>query len=77
MFIDVFFILQYGTTALVWACRKGTVDIVDSLLKAGANVDTAGMVILFCIFVVLRYCMCSLIKYLTNQLSDNKSQCSL
>jgi ankyrin repeat protein len=47
------FLLQYGTTALVWACRKGTVDIVDSLLKAGANVDTAGMVILFCIFVVL------------------------
>jgi ankyrin repeat protein len=47
------FLLQYGTTALVWACRKGTVDIVDSLLKAGANVDTAGMVIFFCIFLVL------------------------
>lgn len=35
---------QYGTTALVWASRKGNVEIVDILLKAGANVDTAGMV---------------------------------
>jgi ankyrin repeat protein len=48
MFILVFFYLQYGTTALVWACRKGNVDIVESLLKAGANVDTAGMVT-FCV----------------------------
>lgn len=47
------FLLQYGTTALVWACRKGSVDIVDSLLKAGANVDTAGMVIFVCICVVI------------------------
>jgi ankyrin repeat-rich membrane spanning protein len=47
------FCLQYGTTALVWACRKGSVDIVDSLLKAGANVDTAGMVIFVCIFVII------------------------
>lgn len=36
-------ILQYGTTALVWTCRKGNVEIVEMLLKAGANVDTAGM----------------------------------
>jgi len=36
--------LQYGTSALVWACRKGDVELVDSLLRAGANVDTAGMV---------------------------------
>lgn len=34
---------KYGTTALVWACRKGSAEIVDMLLKAGANVDTAGM----------------------------------
>lgn len=34
---------KYGTTALVWACRKGNAEIVDILLKAGANVDTAGM----------------------------------
>lgn len=27
----------------MWACRKGYADIVDILLKAGANVDTAGM----------------------------------
>lgn len=54
MFILVF-CLQYGTTALVWACRKGNVDIVDSLLKAGANVDTAGMVGFLCKFVVLCY----------------------
>jgi len=47
------FFLQYGTTALLWACRKGSVDIVESLLKAGANVDTAGMVIFVCIFAVI------------------------
>jgi len=35
---------QYGTTALIWASRKGNIEIVDNLLKAGANVDTAGMV---------------------------------
>ncbi len=34
---------KYGTTALVWACRKGNVDIVEILLNAGANVDTAGI----------------------------------
>lgn len=34
---------KYGTTALVWACRKGNAEIVEILLKAGANVDTAGM----------------------------------
>lgn len=28
----------------MWASRKGNVEIVDTLLKAGANVDTAGMV---------------------------------
>lgn len=28
----------------MWASRKGHVEIVDTLLKAGANVDTAGMV---------------------------------
>jgi hypothetical protein len=50
-----FFFLQYGTTALVWACRKGNADIVDSLLKAGANVDTAGMVPFLCKFIVLCY----------------------
>lgn len=44
---------QYGTTALVWACRKGNPEIVDCLLRAGANVDTAGMVIM--LLVVLYY----------------------
>jgi ankyrin repeat-rich membrane spanning protein len=34
---------KYGTSALVWASRKGHTEIVDMLLKAGANVDTAGM----------------------------------
>lgn len=28
----------------MWACRKGDVELVDTLLRAGANVDTAGMV---------------------------------
>lgn len=35
---------QYGTTALIWASRKGNVEIVDMLLQAAANVDTAGIV---------------------------------
>ncbi|CAH1776765.1 unnamed protein product [Owenia fusiformis] len=35
--------LQYGTTPLIWACRKGHVDIVQALLEEGASVDTAGM----------------------------------
>lgn len=43
-FLSSPFYFQYGTTALVWASRKGNVEIVDALLKAGANVDTAGMV---------------------------------
>ena len=33
----------YGTTALVGASRKGHAEIAAMLLKAGANVDTAGM----------------------------------
>lgn len=51
---DSFSHFQYGTTALVWASRKGNAEIVDTLLKAGATVDTAGMVIdiLFLIFLV-------------------------
>ena len=38
------FILQYGTSALVWATRKGHKDVVEKLLEKGANVDTAGTV---------------------------------
>ena len=30
--------MQYGWTALMWACRKGHVDVVDYLLDRGANV---------------------------------------
>lgn len=48
-FFVVFLFLQYGTTALVWAARKGNKEIVDALLKYGANVDTAGMVY-FCLY---------------------------
>ncbi len=36
--------LQYGTTPLVWACRKGHRDIVEMLLNEHATVDNAGMV---------------------------------
>lgn len=35
---------KYGTTPLTWACRKGNLDIVEMLLKAGAHVDASGMV---------------------------------
>ena len=37
-------IVQYGTTPLIWACRKGYLDIVESLLAEGANADASGMV---------------------------------
>jgi len=36
--------VQYGTTPLIWACRKGHTDIVEMLLCAGAVADKAGMV---------------------------------
>ena len=35
---------QYGTTPLIWACRKGYIEIVDALLAEGANADASGMV---------------------------------
>ena len=35
---------QYGTTALIWACRKGHLEIVETLLGEGATVDASGMV---------------------------------
>ena len=35
---------QYGTTPLVWACRRGHKEIVDMLLGEHATVDNAGMV---------------------------------
>ena len=38
------YLFQYGTSALIWACRKSLIEIVDMLLQAGANVDVSGMV---------------------------------
>ena len=35
---------QYGTTPLVWACRRGHKEIADMLLSENATVDNAGMV---------------------------------
>lgn len=39
----------------MWAARKGNKEIVDLLIKAGANVDTAGMVCIkavwYCFFL--------------------------
>lgn len=37
-------LLQYGTTPLIWAARKGFTEIVEMLLADGANVDNTGMV---------------------------------
>lgn len=37
-------LVQYGTTPLIWAARKGHHDIVFQLLNAGAVIDKAGMV---------------------------------
>ena len=36
--------LQFGTTPLVWACRKGYVECVRHLLSHGASVDVSGIV---------------------------------
>ena len=41
---QILFYFQYGTTPLIWACRKGHAEIVDMLLADGAVVDKAGMV---------------------------------
>ena len=40
----VVFTFQYGTTPLVWACRRGHKEIADMLLSEHATVDNAGMV---------------------------------
>lgn len=37
-------LLQYGTTPLVWAARKGHLDCVKYLLQMGADVDQEGAV---------------------------------
>lgn len=36
--------LQYGTTPLVWAARKGHLECVKYLLQMGADVDQEGAV---------------------------------
>ena len=35
---------QYGTSPLLWASRRGHVEIVQELLSNGAHVDSTGMV---------------------------------
>lgn len=37
-------VLQYGTTPLIWAARKGHFDCVMHLLENGADVDQEGAV---------------------------------
>lgn len=37
-------LLQYGTTPLIWAARKGHFDCVMHLLENGADVDQEGAV---------------------------------
>ena len=45
--------VQYGTTPLIWACRKGHAEIVDMLLRAGSQADKAGMVSVLSVFLCL------------------------
>lgn len=40
----IYFSLQYGTTPLIWAARKGHYDSVMHLLANGADVDQEGAV---------------------------------
>ena len=41
----VFLLQKYGVTALAWAACKGHEQVVDMLLKAGANPDIQDKVI--------------------------------
>jgi ankyrin repeat-rich membrane spanning protein len=34
---------KFGSTALIWASRKGHVQIVEELLNSGAELDAIGM----------------------------------
>ena len=36
--------VQYGTTALIWACRKGHYEVIQMLINAGANCNAVGTV---------------------------------
>lgn len=40
----LFFSLQHGMTALIWASGRGHTEVVDHLLEAGANPDAADKV---------------------------------
>lgn len=34
---------KFGSTALIWAARKGHLNIVEKLLISGAEIDAVGM----------------------------------
>ena len=46
MYSTLLIFLQYGTTALIWACRKGHFDVAKLLISKGANVNSVGTVCL-------------------------------
>ena len=45
IYIILRYTIQHGWTALVWACKNNAKDVVDLLLKAGANVNQANTVL--------------------------------
>ena len=52
LFYWIFTIQKNGMTALAWAAFKGREQVVDMLLKAGANRDIQDKVIINCNMIV-------------------------
>ncbi len=42
--LNWFDLLQFGTTALIWAARRGDLEVAKCFIENGATVDASGMV---------------------------------